>query len=419
MESEAEPVAIEDVHPLTPPRKKRRVRASDDLEARYLDRLAREEARDTISERAQEPVVSPAEESDEDVVDGNQEDGVPKHEALTNAAASTARDTAKRTVFLGNVSVEAIKSKSAKKVLLDHLSSFFQDLPASGTPHKIMSLRFRSTAFSDAGLPKKAAFAKKELMETTTKSTNAYVVYSTDAAARKAARLLNGTVVLNRHLRADHVAHPAVIDHRRCVFVGNLGFVDEETADNDEGEQEGKKKKKLKPSGDVEEGLWQTFGKAGAVESVRVVRDKATRVGKGFAYVQFKDENAVEAALLYNDKKYPPLLPRKLRVVRAKKFKKSERKANAAVRETQGTKGPRPHGERATRERPSKRLGSTLNGIKKPETFIFEGHRASSTGNRKAKLRAPEQAGKRPDNRGARRAAAFRAAGGKSHQTAT
>lgn len=416
MESDPTAFALEDAHALTPPKKKRRVKASDDLEARYLARLAREEARDTNSHRTQEPAISPAEESDDEVVDGTQEDDVPKHEALTDDAASTARDTAKRTVFLGNVSVEAIKSKSAKKGLLDHVSAIFQGLPESGTPHKIMSLRFRSTAFSDAGLPKKAAFAKKELMETTTKSTNAYVVYSTEAAARKAARILNGTVVLNRHLRADHVAHPAVIDHRRCVFVGNLGFVDEEIVDNNNDFDERNNKKKTKPSGDVEEGLWQTFGKAGTVESVRVVRDKATRVGKGFAYVQFKDENAVEAALLYNDKKYPPLLPRKLRVVRAKRFKKSVRKANAAVRET---RGPRPHGDRGAQERPSKRPGSTLSGIKKPETFVFEGHRASSAGSRKAKLRASERSGKRPENRGTRRAAAFRAAGGKNRKTAT
>ena len=36
-----------------------------------------------------------------------------------------------------------------------------------------------------------------------------------------------------------------------------------------------------------------------------------------------QDENAVEAALLYNDKKFPPLLPRKLRVMRAKGMKRN------------------------------------------------------------------------------------------------
>ncbi|EME87164.1 uncharacterized protein MYCFIDRAFT_22137, partial [Pseudocercospora fijiensis CIRAD86] len=208
---------------------------------------------------------------------------------------------ANRTVFLGNVSTAAISSKSSRKSLLNHLASFFEKLPPSkdGTKYKVESIRFRSTPYATA-IPKKAAFAKKELMDATTKSTNAYVVYSTEKLAREAVRHLNGTIVLERHLRVDSVAHPAKIDNRRCVFVGNLGF-----------------------PADIEEGLWRTFSKSGKVESVRVIRDSTTRVGKGIAYVQFEDENAVEQALLLNEKKFPPMLPRKLRVSRAKAPKKN------------------------------------------------------------------------------------------------
>jgi nucleolar protein 12 len=122
-------------------------------------------------------------------------------------------------------------------------------------------------------------------MGATTKSSNAYVVYSTAYAAREAAKRLNGTVVLDRHLRVDGVAHPAKTDHRRCVFVGNLGFVDDESMLDQGGENE---RKRSKIPSDIEEGLWRQFGKAGVVESVRVVRDEKTRVGKGFAYVQFE-----------------------------------------------------------------------------------------------------------------------------------
>ncbi|KEQ64289.1 RNA-binding domain-containing protein, partial [Aureobasidium melanogenum CBS 110374] len=219
---------------------------------------------------------------------------------------------AQRTVFLGNVSAEAITSKSAKKTLMRHLESFFEDIadPEKGQPaHSVESLRFRSTAYSSA-IPKKAAFAKKEIMVETTKSTNAYAVYSSNALAREAARRLNGTVVLDRHLRVDEVAHPAKTEPRRCVFVGNLGFT---------------------PS-DVEEGLWRTFSTCGKVESVRVPRDPQTRVGKGFAYVQFTEENAVEAALLLNEKKFPPMLPRKLRVTRAKTIKRNVKPGSNAVK---------------------------------------------------------------------------------------
>jgi nucleolar protein 12 len=143
-------------------------------------------------------------------------------------------------------------------------------------------------AFADAALPKRAAYITGSLMDATTQSANAYVVYSTTAAARKAIAELNGTEVLGRHLRADSVAHPSPIDHKRCVFVGNLGFVDDEMVLNTDADGNTTQKKRNKVPSDVEEGLWRTFGKhAGKVENVRVVRDPKTRVGIGIAYVQF------------------------------------------------------------------------------------------------------------------------------------
>jgi nucleolar protein 12 len=46
---------------------------------------------------------------------------------------------------------------------------------------------------------------------------------------------------------------------------------------------------------------------------VRVVRDKATNLGKGFAYVMFRDKGAVKAAVALDGLK---LRGRKLRVTR-------------------------------------------------------------------------------------------------------
>ncbi|KAK2829871.1 hypothetical protein FQN49_007176 [Arthroderma sp. PD_2] len=292
-------------------RKRKRGAENEDLEAAYLQRLTREEDRERKKDSTEKPkrmkADNPAEEAEE-----SDEEAIPTHESLSAKTPQTdAIDKASRTLFLSNVSTEAIKSKSAKKTLLTHLSSLLPK--SSSTVHKVESLRFRSTAFSSTALPRRAAYAKKELMDSTTKGTNAYVVYSTVLAAKKALKL-NGSIVLDRHIRVDSVARPSVTDHTRCVFVGNLGFVDEEQTEE---------KKKKKVSADVEEGLWRTFtahcGGEGVVESVRVVRDRLTRVGKGFAYVQFKDENGVEAALLCDGKKYPPMLPRRLRVTRAKK----------------------------------------------------------------------------------------------------
>lgn len=212
------------------------------------------------------------------VTDGEEESAmgdIPQHESLVTSREDLDLEKSSRTVFLANVSTTAIKSKEAKKTLMDHLASFTPSLSARKDRYGIESLRFRSVAFAASGIPKKAAFVKKEIMDTTTKSTNAYVVYATQLAAREAATRLNGSIVLDRHLRVDSVAHPAKIDHRRCVFVGNLGFVDDETNIKAAWEEEDNRRpRKARDSADLEEGLWRQFENAGIVESVRVVRDK-------------------------------------------------------------------------------------------------------------------------------------------------
>ncbi|KAF2442619.1 hypothetical protein P171DRAFT_417928 [Karstenula rhodostoma CBS 690.94] len=398
-------------------KKRKRGAKDDDVEDVYMQKIAREEAKDE-EERKKKRKTKTAD------VDGSGEDDdsdqetflIPKHETLTGADGNDDDEVEKaaRTVFLGNVSNEAITSKSAEKQLKQHLSSFIADLADNKPPHKVESIRFRSTAFAGA-LPKRAAFAKKEIMDATTKSTNAYVVYSTKTAAREAARRLNGTVILGRHLRVDSIAHPAKVDHRRCVFVGNLGFVDDDSklpTDDD------KPKKKNKPPGDVEEGLWVQFSKAGKVESVRVPRDAKTRVSKGFAYVQFEDENAVEAALQFNDQKYPPLLPRKLRVTRARAQKKKDKKHTGPPPSKADDAKPKgAYNAKISAEEKSQRgrAGAMLNKaakFKTAESFVFEGHRASSKQG-KSGLKLGGKTNKKGPNGRKSRSKAWKATGGK------
>jgi nucleolar protein 12 len=397
-------------------KRKRSGKEEEEVEDAYMRKLAREEVKEEEERKKKQKTETAGsdEEAASEVDDSDEESyTIPKHETQleTDDAQEQELEKAARTVFLGNVSSEAITSKSAKKTLLRHLASFIGDLADNTPPHKVESLRFRSTAFTSA-LPKRAAFAKKEVLDATTKSTNAYAVYSTQTAAREASKRLNGTVVLNRHLRVDWLAHPAKTDHRRCVFVGNLGFVDDESTlktDDDD------KKKKNKPPGDVEEGLWVHFSKAGKIESVRVVRDPKTRVGKGIAYVQFENENGVEAALQFNEQKFPPLLPRKLRVVRAKAPKRKEKKPVPAMQ------GPRSKGvynakvteeQKTTQGRARAMLGKA-GAFKTAESFVFEGHRASSKqGNNGLKLGGKKKG--KPSSRSTKRAAAWKSAGGKS-----
>lgn len=275
-------------------RKEKRKRKQDefhDLESKYFQKLADEDSpankrRKVPGDESKDEKPSPEAQNKEEDSDGD----IPMHESLAKDEKSNELDKASRTVFLSNVSIEAVNSKRAKKTLLAHLSSIL-DKDASSA-QSVESLRFRSVPFSTSAMPKRAAFITGATMDATTHSANAYAVYSTTATARTACKKLNGTVVLDRHLRVDSVAHPAEVDHRRCVFVGNLGFVDDETVLNvkvdEEGKEKTEKRKRTKVPMDVEEGLWRTFGQhAGKVESVRVVRDQATRVGKGIAYVQF------------------------------------------------------------------------------------------------------------------------------------
>ncbi|KAK1570282.1 uncharacterized protein LY79DRAFT_570054 [Colletotrichum navitas] len=457
----------EEVSVVAPKTKKerKRKREEDDIEGKYLSKLAEAEEKEKPAEKRTKKETKAEEDSEEATSDTSSEgkdsdEETPLvHESL--AADAKAKDSeiekANRTVFLSNVAADAIDNKSAKRTLEAHLSSVL-DRDAT-PPQKIESIRFRSVAFSGGGLPKRAAYITKSLMKETTKSANAYVVFSTPAAARKVCAELNGTVVLDRHLRVDSVAHPAPTDHRRCVFVGNLGFIDDETivSTNDEGETV--QKKRTKVPADVEEGLWRTFGKhAGKVENVRVVRDPKTRVGKGFAYVQFYDGIHVEAALLLDGKKFPPMLPRILRVTRAKAPHKTalamerSNKARAAQSGGPGAPGNTKYRAKITPEQQSKagraarllgrsganreRLGNRNdrekprapgNGsgvvpkdqMKAPEDFVFEGRRASAKDGRPKDLKfnkrsKPKGAGgggvkkSKPTGRGAKRASEWK-----------
>lgn len=475
------------------PRKRKRKVAEDDLEGRYMQKLAKEEEKEEEERQAErrlkrQRVVaadaealdnsevledgSNAEESvDEDSDNEGSGNGisstprqapsdVPVHESLAPNRDETELEKANRTVFLANVSTSVITSKGDEKILLRHMASFFDEMPPplDGRPKpKVESIRYRSTAYAGSALPKKAAFAKKDVMDATTKSTNAYVVYSNAYAARAAVKRLNATMVLDRHLRVDGVAHPAKTDHKRCVFVGNLGFVDDESM-MDEGDENSRKRSKI-PS-DIEEGLWRQFGKAGKVESVRVVRDEKTRVGKGFAYVQFEvslryavalhqanalqDANSVEAALLFHEKKYPPMLPRVLRVTRAKSINKTAsamrgRDPRTMSKPRDNGKDGNPNKERiynpkvtAAHQSMEGRAGKLLGragaaqfkkredgvrpqqipaGITKtPESIVFEGYRASAKNGRPKdlKMKGGGKAKGKPKTKSARRATAWK-----------
>jgi len=140
-----------------------------------------------------------------------------------------------------------------------------------------------------------------------------------------------------------------------------------------------------------------------------------------------QDENAVEAALLHNDKKFPPMLPRKLRVMRAKVVKRNVASKGAPSSRPGGTGIYNPKismREKSMQGRARKMLGRAgaaqartgppgNMSVKTPESYVFEGHRASrASGHSGLKLGGSGKKKGKPRNRSTKRAGAWRAAGG-------
>ncbi|XP_072169120.1 RNA-binding protein 34-like [Diadema setosum] len=185
-----------------------------------------------------------------------------------------------RTVFVGNLPL------SVKKKELKGLFKVYGH---------IESIRFRSMGVADPNVSKKVAAIKKELTPNRS-SFNAYIVFKDDQCAQAALKS-NGWTLHKHHLRVDIAGNSKKHDLRRSVFVGNIPFKVEE------------------------EELHDHFHSCGAIEGVRLIRDKETGVGKGFGYILFEDPSSVQFALKMNGTK---LKGRGLRVKRAVKKEKQK-----------------------------------------------------------------------------------------------
>lgn len=205
-----------------------------------------------------------------------------------------------KTIFVGNVSTE-----TDKKVMANIFKQF-------GTLDKMW---VRSVPVEqETAMSRKAKIILKK-HSSNCNSKNFYILFKDKLAAERAL-VANATIVEGRHLHVTPASHIAR-DFKSTVFVGNLPF-----------------------SCDEEE-LWTLFQNCGPIEYVRIVRDRRTLQGQGFAYVKFDNSTAVSAALELNGQQFSG---RELRVFKAKKKflkeksdteKKSEtRPLNEEFRET-------------------------------------------------------------------------------------
>lgn len=274
----------------------KQVNDDDDLEGKYFQKLAAEEEKEDKEAKKKEEVVVAAQPAKQ--IDLKQDE----------------IDKAQRTVFVGNIPTEVITSRDIYK----HFKKMFTPKDTEdddATDDKtvaddkknnknkkekltIQSIRFRSISFDEA-LPRKIAFAKQSFHKDR-HSINAYIVYSSKDGLVDIINKYNGYVFEKRHLRVDSVTHPAPHDKQRSIFVGNLDFEEDE------------------------ESLWNHFSKSGDIEYVRIIRDSKTNMGKGFAYVQFKELESINKALLLNEKPMKSINSnknRKLRISRCKNIK--------------------------------------------------------------------------------------------------
>lgn len=165
-----------------------------------------------------------------------------------------------RTIFVGNIPKTTRKS---------HLIKLFS--PCG----KILKARIRGAVSNDPKQSKKVAAITNNIHHKLD-SLFAYVVFENVEAVSRAVEKFNGAEFQDRHLRVDLCKQgvSGTCNDKLSVFVGNLPY-------------------------DVsEESLRKLFhDSCGDVTRVRCVRDPATRMGKGFGYVEFRSLGAVKDAV--------------------------------------------------------------------------------------------------------------------------
>ena len=179
---------------------------------------------------------------------------IRRKEARAKAQKVKSDPRLERTIFIGNIPNSCTR-KDVKKLLKDY--------------GVIESIRLRSIRVTDGERTVKVARkTQKQIVENST--FNAYVVFSSSKEAESCLDL-NGMLLHGRHLRIDRVEKKTItpLQNQHSVFVGNLPF------DADE------------------ERVRLVFSTCGDIESIRIVRDSKSGVGKGFGFVLFTDRSGV------------------------------------------------------------------------------------------------------------------------------
>uniref|UniRef100_A0A915A9D1 RRM domain-containing protein n=1 Tax=Parascaris univalens TaxID=6257 RepID=A0A915A9D1_PARUN len=183
-----------------------------------------------------------------------------------------------RTIFIGNAPTSATR-KSIKKLFSKYGA--------------IESVRLRSVWSGNTKLSKRIAVLKNDLSPKM-HSLHFYVKF-VNADSVKAALDMNGEKLDDHKLRVDSCTSKRNYDSQKTVFIGNVPF------------------------GTHDDDLCTHFEKCGDIDFVRIVRDRATGVGKGIAFVAFKETAVIPIALKMDGSDFGG---RQLRVSRVQKKNK-------------------------------------------------------------------------------------------------
>lgn len=203
---------------------------------------------------------------DDDISDEEDEDSEEEKVELTINNSGEERSYLedlkkdKRTIFVNNLPKDVTKKKVEK---------LFKKFG------KIDTIRLRGKVPKSLNISKRTAAITNDV-HSKLKSIYAFVKFQSEESVEKASSL-NGKIFEGNYLevRAGHKSDNDY-DPKKAVFIGNLHFnIDINT-------------------------IRKHFNQCGEIESVRIVQDKDSRVGKGFGYVNFKSKDAVALALELN-----------------------------------------------------------------------------------------------------------------------
>ncbi|NP_001156572.1 RNA binding motif protein 34 [Acyrthosiphon pisum] len=168
-----------------------------------------------------------------------------------------------RTVFVGNVPV-SVKMSAVKKLFKQF--------------GEVETTRLRSVAVKNLEVPKRVSIMKGDF-HPQRDTANVYVRFKTIEEAQKAL-VLNATQFEGHTIRVDMALNSNHKQNmKKGIFIGNL------------------------PYSIQEDEIWDYFKDCGTISAVRIVRDNATGVSKGFGYVDFETKESVELAMQIKGKK--------------------------------------------------------------------------------------------------------------------